>query len=42
MATWRESGKPRNIYIGSCAKMDAETALQKAKKMKSEALRIQS
>jgi hypothetical protein len=40
MATWREGGNVRNVHLGSCAKMDAQTALQKAKKMKSEALRI--
>lgn len=42
MATWREGGETRNIHLGSCAKMDAQTALQKARKMKSEALRIPS
>ena len=40
MATWREGGKMRNIHLGSCAKMDAEAALQKAKAMKAEALGI--
>jgi hypothetical protein len=42
MATWREGGQTRNVHLGSCAKMDAQAAMQKAKKMKSEALRIQS
>jgi len=34
MATWREGGKTRNVHLGSCAKMDAEVAMQKARKMK--------
>ncbi len=41
MATWREDGKSRNVHLGSCAKMDAQAALQKARKMKAEALAIQ-
>jgi len=40
MATWREGGQTRNVHVGSCAKMDAKNALQKAKTMKAEALRI--
>ena len=40
MASWREGGKVRNVYLGSCRKMDHETALQKARKLKSEALAI--
>jgi hypothetical protein len=40
MATWREDGKIRNVHIGSCEKMDKETARQKAKTMKAEALAI--
>lgn len=40
MATWREGGKTRNIHLGSCAKMDAETARQKARMIKAEALGI--
>ncbi len=40
MATWREDGKSRNVHLGSCAKMDAQAALQKARKMKAEALAI--
>lgn len=31
-----------NIYLVSCIKMDAETALQKARKLKAEALGIKS
>jgi hypothetical protein len=38
MATWREDGKTRNVHLGSCAKMDEETAMKKARKMKAEAL----
>ena len=40
MATWREDGKIRNVHIGSCEKMDKETARQKAHKLKAEALSI--
>lgn len=40
MATWRKDGKIRNVHIGSCEKMDKETARQKAHKLKAEALAI--
>jgi hypothetical protein len=40
MASWREGGKTQNVHIGSCAKMNAQAALQKARKMKAEALAI--
>ena len=40
MASWREGGKVRNVHLGSCRKVDNETALQKARKMKAEALRL--
>jgi len=40
MASWREGGKVRNVHLGSCKKMDGETALQKAKAMKATALGI--
>ncbi|MCU0637746.1 MAG: hypothetical protein MUE87_03910 [Methanothrix sp.] len=40
MATRREGGKTRNAHLGSCAKMDAEAALHKARAMKAEALAI--
>lgn len=40
MATWREGAKTRNVHLGSCAKVDKETALQKAKAMKAAALRL--
>jgi len=39
MATWREGTKTRNVHLGSCAKMDIEAALKKARKMKAKALR---
>lgn len=42
MASWREGKKVRNIHLGSIAKMDAEAALQKARKMKAEALGLRS
>ncbi len=40
MATWREGSRTRNVHLGSCARMDAEAALQKAKAMKAEALGV--
>jgi hypothetical protein len=40
MATWREDGKTRNVHLGSCEKKDKETARQKARKLKAEALAI--
>jgi hypothetical protein len=40
MATWREGGKTRNVHLGSCAKIDEETARQKAHKLKAAALEI--
>ena len=39
MANWREGGKVRNVHLGSCKKLDAEAALQKARKVKADALR---
>jgi hypothetical protein len=38
MASWREGDKVRNVHLGSCAKVDREAAMQKARKMKAEAL----
>jgi hypothetical protein len=38
MASWREGGKVRHVHLGSCRKVDHETALQKARKVKREAL----
>ena len=40
MATWREGSRTKNVHLGSCAKMDVEAALQKAKAMKAAALGI--
>ena len=40
MASWREGDRVRNVHIGSCKKLDKETALQKARAMKAEALKI--
>lgn len=40
MASWREGGKVRHVHLGSCRKVDHETALQKARTMKMEALGI--
>ena len=38
MASWREGGKTRNVYLGSARKIDAEAARQKARERKAEAL----
>ena len=38
MASWRESGKVRNIHLGSTRKLSRQAAMQKARKMKAEAL----
>jgi hypothetical protein len=38
MASWREGGQVRNVHLGSCRRMDEESALQKARKMKAEGL----
>ena len=40
MASWREGGKVRHVHLGSCRKVDRETALQKARKVKAGALGI--
>jgi hypothetical protein len=40
MASWREGGKVRHVHLGSCRRVDRETALQKARKVKREALGI--
>lgn len=40
MVSWREGDKVRNVHIGSCKKLDKETALQKARVMKAEALGV--
>ena len=40
MASWREGDKTRNVHLGSAQKMDAEEALQKAQKIKAEAIHV--
>ena len=40
MASWREGDKTRNVHLGSALKMDAEEALQKAQKIKAEAIHV--
>jgi len=40
MASWREGDKVHNVHLGSCAKMDQDVAMQKARKMKAEVLGI--
>ena len=41
MASWREGSKVRNVHLGSCKKLDHQTALKKARKAKAEALGIE-
>jgi histone acetyltransferase (RNA polymerase elongator complex component) len=38
MATWREGGKLRNVYLGSSQKMSREEAQEKARALKRDAL----
>ena len=40
VASWREGGLCKKVYVGSCKKMSRGEALQKARKMKAEALGI--
>ncbi len=40
MASWREGSKVRNVHLGSCKKLDARVAKQKAQKMKAEGLGV--
>jgi hypothetical protein len=40
MANWREGDKVRNVHLGSCKKISQSEALQKAKAIKAEALKI--
>ncbi len=42
MASWRKGDKTRNIHLGSCRKLDAQAALQKARAMKADALGLSS
>jgi hypothetical protein len=37
-AAWTVGNKTRNVYLGSCTGMDAETALKKARSLKAKAL----
>jgi hypothetical protein len=38
VASWREGKKVKNVYLGSSKKLSREQALQKARKLKREAL----
>ena len=40
MANWREGGRVRNAHLGSCERISQSEALQKARKLKAEALVI--
>jgi hypothetical protein len=42
MASWREGGKLRNVYLGSSQKMSREEAQERARALKREALRLSS
>ena len=39
--TWWEGDKVRKRYLGSCKKLDADAALEKARKMMAEALGVE-
>lgn len=39
-ASWREGEKVRNVYLGSCKKMDQDAAWRKARVLKAQALGI--
>jgi hypothetical protein len=41
MTSWREGNKMRNVHLGSTRKMDAEEALQMARRIKAEAIQFQ-
>ena len=38
LAGWREGGKLRKVYLGSCKKLSQAEALRKARRLKAEAL----
>lgn len=38
MATWREDGRVKNVYLGSTRKVTRDQALEKARKLKASAL----
>lgn len=40
MASWRKDGKIHNVHLGSIKKLSEKEALEKARKMKAEALGI--
>jgi hypothetical protein len=39
-ASWREEDKVKNIYLGTCKKLDQDTAWRKARDLKAQALGI--
>ena len=39
MATWREGGKTRNVHLGSSKRLSKQEALEKARKVKTDALK---
>ena len=41
IASWREGAKIRTVYLGSCNKITRERALEKARKMKAQALGLE-
>lgn len=42
VASWREGGRCRKVYLGSCRKMSQPEALKKARELKSRVLRIET
>jgi hypothetical protein len=41
LAGWREGGKPRKVYLGSCKNLSRAGAQEKARRMKASMLRLQ-
>jgi hypothetical protein len=41
MASWREGDKVQHVHLGSCKKMSQAEALEKARRVKAEALGIE-
>ncbi len=41
VASWREGERTKKIYLGSCNKMSRSDALQKARRVKAEALGVE-
>ncbi len=42
MASWREGNKVRNVHLGSCMNISQESAMEKARTLKAEALGVRA